>query len=132
MGLTSDRTEVCLTEYRPNGQQKCYLVLSDEELAKGFKRPVREAYWHKVCGTVTTMALKLAETYAANPKFYGGTFCVRCGGHFPLIENTELTERIADQPGTLEEQRAAGWQHREPQFFWIDEGGAETYLAVGD
>lgn len=38
------------------------------------------------CGHVTTMALSLAETYARDPKFYGGTFCVGCGSHFPVGE----------------------------------------------
>lgn len=34
------------------------------------------------CGTDTTMNLALAETYARDPHFYGGTFCCRCGKHF--------------------------------------------------
>ena len=38
------------------------------------------------CGTETTMGLKIAETYARNPKFYGGTFCCECGKHLPLKE----------------------------------------------
>jgi hypothetical protein len=31
------------------------------------------------------MGRSIAETYARDPKFYGGTFCVRCGKHFPLF-----------------------------------------------
>lgn len=38
------------------------------------------------CGTVTTMGRALAETYARDPKFYGGTFCCGCGAHFPVKE----------------------------------------------
>lgn len=38
----------------------------------------------KGCGTTTTMALSLAETYARDPSFYSGTFCATCGSHFPL------------------------------------------------
>ena len=34
------------TETRENGQQKDYVVLSPEERAKGFVRPVRDAYRH--------------------------------------------------------------------------------------
>lgn len=71
-------------ELKPNGQQLAYLVLSDEERAKGFVRPYRDSYVHKPCGTVTTMGRSIAETYARDPYFYGGTFCVSCGKHFPL------------------------------------------------
>jgi hypothetical protein len=66
------------------GQQKAYVVLTAEERAKGFVRPVRQSYKHLGCGTETTMALAIAETYARDPGFYDGTFCVCCGRHFPL------------------------------------------------
>jgi len=68
------------------GQQKAYVVLSPEERAKGFVRPVRRSYIHKPCGTLTTMAQDIAETYARNPKFYSGTFCCGCKTHYPLNE----------------------------------------------
>lgn len=84
MGLTTDRNDECLNEIRPDGQQECYLILSDEERAKGFIRPVRRTYVHVVCGGSTRMGQAIAETYARNPKFYGGTFCVGCGDHFDL------------------------------------------------
>lgn len=42
----------------------------------------------KTCGAVTRMGRALAETYAADPKFYGATFCVACRGHFPVAEFT--------------------------------------------
>lgn len=66
------------------GQQKGYVVLSEEERAKGFVRPVRQSYIHNKCGGLTKMALSIAETYARDPKFYNGTFCCYCGTHFPL------------------------------------------------
>lgn len=44
----------------------------------------------KGCGTVTTMAQAIAETYARNPTFYGGTFCAGCGTHFPVGEPGEF------------------------------------------
>jgi hypothetical protein len=73
------------TEIDPaTGQQKAYIVLTPEERAKGFVRPVRNSYVHATCGTLTKMAGDLAETYARDPKFYSGTFCVGCRGHFPL------------------------------------------------
>lgn len=66
------------------GMQKGYVVLSPEERAKGFVRPVRRSYRHSACGTTTTMSLDIAETYARCPGFYSGTFCVACRQHFPL------------------------------------------------
>lgn len=46
MGLTTDPNSPCLKETVPGGQQACYLVLSEEERAKGFIRPVRRTYQH--------------------------------------------------------------------------------------
>ncbi len=65
-----------------NGQQEGYIVLAEEELAKGFVRPVRTSYVHLKCGGLTRMGLRLAETYARDPHFYSGTFCCGCGKHF--------------------------------------------------
>lgn len=71
-------------ELKPNGQQRDYVVLSAEERAKGFVRPVRTSYIHQRCGGLTKMASTIAETYARDPAFYDGTFCVHCRGHFPV------------------------------------------------
>lgn len=71
-------------------QQEAYLILSDEERARGFVRPVRDAYRHLVCGQVTTMSRQLAETYAREPSFYGATYCVTCQGHFAVGEKGEF------------------------------------------
>lgn len=68
------------------GQQKGYIVLTPEERARGFVRPVRRTYLHKMCGTTTTMSQDIAETYARQPDFYTGTFCVHCRKHLPLAE----------------------------------------------
>jgi len=136
----------------PGGQQAGYVVLSAEERAKGFVRPVRRSYRHvgiagplyelrdltdeetaryadvgyvkfeiypeelaprtgrfwtqaeidsigKGCGTVTSMGPALAETYARDPGFYGGTFCCVCGKHLPVGAAGEFvwdgtTERV--------------------------------------
>jgi hypothetical protein len=72
------------------GMHKDYWILSDEERAKGFVRPVRTKYIHTKCGVVTVMGLKLAETYARDPKFYGATFCVGCKEHLPVGEHGEF------------------------------------------
>ena len=83
--VTDDHREI-----KENGQQKGYVVLSKEERAKGFVRPVRQSYVHEKCGHITTMAVSLAETYARDPKFYGATFCTPCGAHFPVGEHGEF------------------------------------------
>lgn len=96
MGTTSDRDDPRLThgveplDGPPVSQAEVYLVLSDEELARGFVRPVRTSYWHTVCGKVTTMGLAIAETYAAKPSFYGATYCAHCGVHRPVGESGEF------------------------------------------
>lgn len=55
---------------------------------KFFTRSQVERAGMKKCGSLTTMALSIAETYAREPGFYGGTFCCGCGEHFPLNEFT--------------------------------------------
>lgn len=82
---------------RPDGMQNDYVVLAEEERAKGFVRPVRRYYVHLKCGGVTTMGQTLAETYARDPKFYSGTFCCHCAAHFPVGEKGEFV-----WPGTDE------------------------------
>lgn len=73
-------------------QADAYLVLSEDERAKGFVRPYRESYKHRNCPgkrhreSVTTMSKEIAETYARDPKFYGGTYCCVCERHRPLAE----------------------------------------------
>jgi hypothetical protein len=79
------------------GQQEGYVVLSKEERAKGFVRPVRRSYRHLKCGGVTTMGQSLAETYARDPKFYSGTFCVHCGTHFPVGADGEFVWADTDE-----------------------------------
>lgn len=136
------------TSAKENGQQRGYVVLSDEERAKGFVRPVRASYRHvgkrpkyplrdltpeeqerfgndadrfvkfeayppemapktgrywterelkSGCQGVTTMSVKLAETYARDPGFYGGTFCSTCRAHFPVGADGEFTWAGTDE-----------------------------------
>lgn len=126
-----------------NRMHSSYIVLSDEERAKGFVRPVRRSYKHvgipgpkhplrdlteeertryadvgyvkfeeypeemkpstgrfwmqkqldaigKGCGSVTTMGLVIAETYAREPSFYGSTMCVTCGTHLRVGKDGEF------------------------------------------
>lgn len=92
-----DRSKRCMVSGNPEsidhreivpetGMQKDYVVLCPDERSKGFVRPVRRSYRHNVCNSVTTMGTALAETYARDPGFYSGTFCVQCREHRPLTE----------------------------------------------
>ena len=97
MGLTDDPTDPRLghgTDREPVPQHDVYLVLSDEERAKGFVRPLRTAYIHDAgdnpCGSVTRMGLALSETYARQPDFYGATYCVSCSKHLRVGEHGEF------------------------------------------
>lgn len=85
---------------KPNGQQQDYVVLAEEERAKGFVRPVRRTYVHQKCGVATTMGQTLAETYARQPDFYSGTFCVGCGKHFPVGAEGEFVWDDGSKVGT--------------------------------
>lgn len=85
---------------KPNGQQQDYVVLAEEERAKGFVRPVRRTYVHEKCGAATTMGQTLAETYARQPDFYSGTFCVGCGSHFPVGADGEFVWEDGSKVGT--------------------------------
>ena len=73
-----------------DGQYKDHWILSQEDRDKGFVRPVRSSYRHETCNCVTSMPIKIAETYAADPTFYGSTFCGYCGGYFPVGLNGEF------------------------------------------
>jgi hypothetical protein len=87
--LTDDPSDPRLThgpDTEPVDQAEVYLVLSAAERAKGFVRPLREAYQHLPCLKVTTMSVAIAETYARQPDFYGATYCTRCGLHRPVAE----------------------------------------------
>lgn len=89
MSLTTDRNDPDLgygVDNKSIEQNKKYLVLSKEELSKGFIKPFRKSYKHLNCETITTMHEKIAETYACDPWFYGATYCVHCGMHRPLEE----------------------------------------------
>jgi len=92
-GHTTDRTDPRLghgVDEEPIPQHEVYLVLPDDERAKGFVRPLRRSYRHLTCGSVTSMSLSLAETYAREPHFYGATYCTSCSLHRPVGELGEF------------------------------------------
>jgi hypothetical protein len=83
MSLTTDPNDKCLIDgQKEKGQNECYLVLSEEERAKGFVRPVRSSYVHvgkpgyKPCMKNLRILTKEDEDYAV--------FC-------SMPENTEDT-----------------------------------------
>ena len=103
MGITSDPKDPRLSygiDREPTDQVGTYLVLSDEERAQGFVRPVRRSYIHDGCGTVTTMGLAIAETYARDPHFYGATYCCGCRMHLPVGPDGEFSWIEDDKPTT--------------------------------
>lgn len=72
------------------GQHGDHWVLSEEERAKGFVRPVRDKYKHLKCGGLTRMPTTIAETYSRQPSFYSSTFCVDCRAYLPVGEAGEF------------------------------------------
>jgi hypothetical protein len=96
MSTTSDRNDPRLgrgSDTAPVPVNETYLVMSAAERAKGFVRPVRRSYRHQdpECGIVTTMGQALAETFAADPGFYGSTYCCGCRMHRPVGPDGEFT-----------------------------------------
>lgn len=110
MTHTTDRNHPDLgwgVDHEPQPQNKAYLVLSEEDRARGFVMPVFRDYVHRApgCGAVTTMSLPLSETYAAQPEFYGATYCAGCRMHRPV--------------------------GAEGEFTWLDAAGNDTGIRVG-
>lgn len=104
--LTTDRTNPDLghgSDKNPVEQNKVYLVLSDEEIAKGYVKPYRESYKHLTCGGITTMNGTIASTYARDPYFYGATYCCNCGMHRPLEEFIWLPDGESMSPRLQDE-----------------------------
>lgn len=102
-GVTSDPSDPRLTrgsDATPVAQAEVYLVLSDEERAAGYVRPVRRSYVHTFCMTATTMGQRIAETYARQPDFYGSTYCVHCGMHKPVGADGEFIWPDGTKVGT--------------------------------
>lgn len=68
-----DKNGFVLFEQYPEGQNPTGRYWTQAELDSG-------------CGAVTTMGRALSETYAANPGFYGSTYCVGCCMHKRVSE----------------------------------------------
>lgn len=72
---------------RPDGQYERHPTLPDDG---PHERPVRTAYRHLKCGTVTHMPSSIAKTYAQRPGYYGKTFCVGCHDYYPVGKDGEF------------------------------------------
>lgn len=84
-----------LTPEEAEGHAGCKYV-AYEAYPPGSRGSALGRFWTQAqlesgCGQVTTMARSLAETYACDPSFYGGTFCSTCGNHFRVGEHGEFT-----------------------------------------
>ena len=105
MSTTNDPRDPRLgrgVDHEPIDQHDVYLVLSEDERAKGFVRPFRRSYRHQdpECGAVTTMGVPIAETYARQPSFYGATYCCACRMHRPVGAHGEFTWMTEDGADT--------------------------------
>jgi hypothetical protein len=117
-GLTTDPDDPRLghgPDSEPGPQNEAYLVLSEAERAAGYVRPLRHSYKHETCGGVTTMTGAIAQTYAAQPDFYGGTYCTTCGMHRPVGAAGEF---YCTTCGMHRPVGAAG------EFYWIEADGS--------
>jgi hypothetical protein len=85
-----------VTDKLSDGQNSTHYTLPQEELDKDFVRPVRSSYKHLVCGTVTTMGIKIAQTYARKPDQYTTTWCMSCKAYLPVGADGEF---VWDEPG---------------------------------
>lgn len=71
MSLTTDKNDPNLNKVKDNGQNEVYLVLSDEEKAKGFIRPYRDTYvhvginWNNISHKIIPVGDKYKDKYVA-------------------------------------------------------------------
>lgn len=80
--------------YFSEATEKRYAAIDRFELSDGSKagtyltqeevNQIEESGHYGGCNGLTTMNRAIAETYARDPNFYTGTFCVHCQQHFPL------------------------------------------------
>lgn len=85
---------------KENGQYEDY----PDEIKDKMVQPFRKSYMHLTCGCITTMADRIAMTYATNPGYYGATFCTACRSHYPLnefvwVEDGEPTDKRISEVG---------------------------------
>lgn len=81
-GLPADAVAyVCSMEKNHEGDCRIFSPVNKREL-----RRLETTGFLGGCDTTTTMHTTLAETYAANPKFYSATYCCQCMMHINVNE----------------------------------------------
>ncbi len=92
--LTAEQSE----RYSETGYVKyeAYPESESPRIGRYWTQPQLDAVG-KGCGSVTTMALALSETYARNPQFYGATFCSCCAKHLPVGTDGEFVWEGTDE-----------------------------------
>ncbi len=99
MSLTTDPNSPCLKDgQKESGQNNCYLVLSAEELAKGFIRPVRTKYVHvgkKLHYHSIDRVFDKPEKNELNGKYYAAVLNVM-GGEGKIIGGAYVTQEELD------------------------------------
>lgn len=103
--MTTDRNDPLLKEHHPDGQQKAHMVLSAEERAKGFTRPLRDSYVHSgagpFCGEAHTNADGSVSNCTGAPDHEGECSSWMEEGRFQLHESgcdatTKMGSSIAE------------------------------------
>jgi len=61
-------------------------ILSEGDRSQGFIRPLRVAYIHVSCGTVSTLGKFMAEIFAGAPCYYADITCAHCRTQFLVSE----------------------------------------------
>ena len=56
--------------------------LTPEEVAAGYRRPLRAQYRHSACSQVTAIGQHRAETFARQPFLYLAAYCEHCMKNF--------------------------------------------------
>jgi hypothetical protein len=81
-------------------------------------QPLRDTYRHTVCGKTTTINdPNIVLSYATQPSFYNGTFCVTCRAYYPLKEFVWLPDEAPMDKATGD-PKADLRVRRDPKVSW--------------
>jgi hypothetical protein len=101
--------EYPLVDLTPEQLQRFAGYVKFEPYPKGARGSALGRYWTqamldaigKGCGTVTSMPRAIAETYAAQPGYYGKTFCCGCRNYLKVGRDGEFVwDGTNDRVGT--------------------------------
>lgn len=89
MSLTTNRDNPELNEIKENGQNKTYLVLSEEEISKGFIRPVRDTYIHIGSKVVREGTIESLEFGLKNLSDWNKEYFTEANGYVAYLKYSE-------------------------------------------